>query len=111
MTRSVWKGPFLDPSMYSVLFDAMGLPLSHTGSHTGSHAGETQALLSKGAKPIVCWSRRSSVTPEHINMHLRVHNGKTFIRLLVTEDMVGHKFGEFAMTRKRAIHKKKTKKK
>jgi small subunit ribosomal protein S19 len=103
MTRSVWKGPFLDPSMYNVLFN-QGLALSHTE--------DIQTLApSEGAKSIVCWSRRSSVTPQHINMHLRVHNGKTFIRLLVTEDMVGHKFGEFAMTRKRAVHKKKAKKK
>lgn len=42
---------------------------------------------------------------------MRVHNGKGFIRLVIAEEMIGHKFGEFAMTRKRAIHKKKVKKK
>lgn len=53
------------------------------------------------------WSRRSVILPQIIGKELLVHNGKTFISLKVTEDMVGHKFGEFASTRKKPHHKKK----
>lgn len=53
------------------------------------------------------WSRRSVILPEYIDTHVYIHNGKSFIPLKITEDMVGHKFGEFATTRRKAIHKKK----
>jgi small subunit ribosomal protein S19 len=59
----------------------------------------------KGQKKI--WSRRSTIVPEFISKHVFVHNGKSFVSLRVQEDMVGHKFGEFARTRKKPIHKKK----
>jgi|TARA_B100000003_G_C10889152_1_gene354457 small subunit ribosomal protein S19 len=83
MARSVWKGPFVDASVLQHSFD----------------------------KRINIWSRRSVIIPQFINQQVYIYNGKTFISLLVTEDMVGHKFGEFAITRKRALHKKKVKKK
>ena len=83
MTRSVWKGPFVDASVLQHSFD----------------------------KRINIWSRRSVIIPQFINQQVYIYNGKTFVSLLVTEDMVGHKFGEFAITRKRALHKKKVKKK
>jgi small subunit ribosomal protein S19 len=54
------------------------------------------------------WSRRSVILPLFIDKHLMIHNGKTFLSLKVTQDMVGHKIGEFASTRKKAFHKKKT---
>ena len=53
------------------------------------------------------WSRRSVVLPQFIGTEISIHNGKSFISLKVTEDMVGHKFGEFASTRRKALHKKK----
>jgi len=83
MTRSLWKGPFVDANMF-----------------TG---------LDKTNKRI--WSRRSVIVPQFVNKTVSIHNGKSFISLLITEDMVGHKFGEFAITRKRTLHKKKVKKK
>jgi len=83
MARSVWKGPFVDASVLQYSFD----------------------------KRINIWSRRSVIIPQFINQQVYIYNGKTFVSLLVTEDMVGHKFGEFAITRKRALHKKKVKKK
>ena len=83
MARSVWKGPFVDASVLQQSFD----------------------------KRINIWSRRSVIIPQFINQQVYIYNGKTFVSLLVTEDMVGHKFGEFAITRKRALHKKKVKKK
>ena len=83
MARSVWKGPFVDASILQHSFD----------------------------KRINIWSRRSVIIPQFINQQVYIYNGKTFVSLLVTEDMVGHKFGEFAITRKRALHKKKVKKK
>jgi small subunit ribosomal protein S19 len=56
------------------------------------------------------WSRRSVILPQFVGNHLFIHNGKSFIGLKITEDMIGHKLGEFAITRRKAIHKKKTKK-
>ena len=83
MTRSLWKGPFVDAGVFY-------------------HPFQTVPRI---------WSRRSVILPQFIDEKVFIHNGKTFISLLITEDMVGHKFGEFAMTRKRAVHKKKVKKK
>ncbi len=57
------------------------------------------------------WSRRSVILPSLIGTHLMIHNGKTFISLKVTDQMIGHKIGEFASTRKKAVHKKKINKK
>jgi len=56
------------------------------------------------------WSRRSMIIPQFIGKRVRLHTGKTFLNIHIREEMVGHKFGEFASTRKRAIHKKKIKK-
>ena len=81
MTRSLWKGPFSDISLSNSL-----------GNNT------TQKKI---------WSRRSVILPSFIGIQFLIHNGKTFIPLKVTADMVGHKMGEFATTRRKAIHKKK----
>ena len=67
MARSVWKYPFVDASVLQHSFD----------------------------KRINIWSRRSVIIPQFINQQVYIYNGKTFVSLLVTEDMVGHKFGEF----------------
>ena len=83
MARSVWKGPFVDANMFT--------GLDNTNKRI--------------------WSRRSVIVPQFVNKTVSIHNGKSFISLLITEDMVGHKFGEFAITRKRTLHKKKVKKK
>lgn len=53
----------------------------------------------------VIWSRASMITPEWIGRKVSIHNGKTFISLQVTQDMVGHRWGEFSSTRKRAKHR------
>lgn len=53
------------------------------------------------------WSRRSVILPQFVDSTILIHNGKTFISLKITEDMVGHKFGEFATTRRKPQHKKK----
>ena len=53
----------------------------------------------KDRRPIKTWSRRSTITPEFVGVTLSVHNGKSFINVFVTENMVGHKLGEFAPTR------------
>lgn len=49
------------------------------------------------------WSRRSSILPEFVDSSVRIYNGKTFVRCKITEGRVGHKFGEFALTRKRRL--------
>lgn len=84
MTRSLWKGPFSDIS----------------DSVSNANKNIQQKI----------WSRRSVILPQYIGKQFLIHNGKIFIPLNVTSDMVGHKLGEFATTRKKAIHKKKTKK-
>jgi small subunit ribosomal protein S19 len=56
----------------------------------------------------VIWSRSSMITPEWVGRKVSIHNGKIFISLQVTQDMVGHRWGEFASTRRRAQHRRTT---
>lgn len=58
-----------------------------------------EAVQNKSKKPIKTWSRRSMITPEMIGLTMAVHNGKQHVPVLITEDMIGHKLGEFAPTR------------
>jgi small subunit ribosomal protein S19 len=78
MSRSLKKGPFIDTSLL-----------------------EKIEIMNRGAekKVVKTWSRRSTVVPEMVGHTLAVHNGKKFIPVYVTENMVGHKLGEFAPTR------------
>ena len=78
MARSVWKGHFVDGYM---------LRKAQKAVESGSRA------------PIRTWSRRSTIMPQFVGLTFAVHNGRKFIPVLVSEDMVGHKFGEFAPTR------------
>ncbi len=78
MPRSIKKGPFVD-------------------THLADKVAKAQAEGSK--KPIKTWSRRSTVMPDMIGLTIAVHNGKQHVPILVTENMVGHKLGEFAATR------------
>ena len=78
MARSVWKGPFVD-------------------SYLLKKAEESQKSSRKAA--IKTWSRRSTIVPQFVGLNFAVHNGRKFIPVYVTEEMVGHKFGEFAPTR------------
>nr|WP_256478869.1 30S ribosomal protein S19 [Legionella sp. 27cVA30] len=57
------------------------------------------AVESKSKKPIKTWSRRSTIIPEMIDLTIAVHNGKDHVPVFITDNMVGHKLGEFAMTR------------
>ena len=58
-----------------------------------------KAVQTRDKKPIKTWSRRSTVTPEFVGLNFNVHNGRRFVSIYVTENMVGHKLGEFAPTR------------
>ncbi len=78
MPRSLKKGPFVDQKLL-IKIDA------------ASEAGNK--------KPIKTWSRRSMITPDFVGLNFAVHNGKSFVAVYVTENMVGHKLGEFAPTR------------
>ena len=89
MARSRKKGFFVDPP----LMDKVEL-----------------AQKAGNRKPIKTWSRRSTVTPVFIGLNLEVHNGKTFVPVYVTENMVGHKLGEFAPTRTFKQHTQPSKK-
>jgi len=76
--RSVKKGPFIDDHLMKKVMEAKA---------SGSH------------KVIKTWSRRSTIFPEFVGITVAVHNGKKFLPVYVTENMVGHKFGEFSPTR------------
>jgi len=89
VSRSLKKGPFVDTSLLEKL-------------ETMNRANEK--------KVIKTWSRRSTVVPEMVGHTMAVHNGKKFIPVYVTENMVGHKFGEFAPTRTFKGHTTKTEK-
>ncbi len=78
MPRSVWKGPF---------FDRYLLKKAEVAQTSGRH------------DVIKTWSRRSTVLPQFVGLTFGVHNGKKFVPVYVSENMVGHKFGEFAPTR------------
>jgi small subunit ribosomal protein S19 len=78
MSRSLKKGPFVD---YFIL-----KKISNIG-------------LNKVNKPIKIWSRRSTITPEMVGLTFMVHNGRKFIPVYISETTVGHKFGEFSLTR------------
>ena len=78
MARSIKKGPFID-------------------QHLAKKVNE--AVESKSRKVIKTWSRRSTVLPDFVGLTFAVHNGRKFIPVYVTENMVGHKLGEFAPTR------------
>ena len=80
MPRSLKKGPYVDQK----LLDKIDVAAAST---------------SKNKKPIKTWSRRSMITPDFVGHNFAVHNGKSFVAVYVTENMVGHKLGEFAPTR------------
>jgi small subunit ribosomal protein S19 len=81
MARSVKKGPFVDDHLMKKVIEV------------GKTSGKARP------KVIKTWSRRSTVVPEMVGLSFLVHQGKTFVPVFVTENMVGHKFGEFAPTR------------
>jgi small subunit ribosomal protein S19 len=78
MSRSIKKGFFVDP-------------------HLAKKVEVAQA--NNDRKPIQTWSRRSTITPDFVGLNLNVHNGRSFLPVYVTENMVGHKLGEFSPTR------------
>ncbi|HYD34079.1 MAG TPA: 30S ribosomal protein S19 [Methylophilaceae bacterium] len=78
MARSIKKGPFVD-------------------SHLAKKV-ET-AVAVRDRKPIKTWSRRSTIMPDFIGLTIAVHNGRQHVPVLISENMVGHKLGEFALTR------------
>ena len=78
MPRSVWKGPFVDGYLLKKAEKSL-------------EGGRKQAIKT--------WSRRSTILPQFVGLTFQVHNGNKFVPVLVTEDMVGHKLGEFSPTR------------
>ncbi len=78
MARSLKKGPFVDEKLQKKVFTAQEV---------------------RSSKVIKTWSRRSTIIPEMVGLTLAVHNGKKFVPVFVTENMVGHKLGEFSPTR------------
>ena len=89
MGRSLKKGPFVDPNVY----------------------GKVEKQNDAGTKnPITTWARACTIIPEFVGHTFMVHNGKVHVKVLVTEDMVGHKLGEFSPTRSFRGHGGKSKK-
>jgi small subunit ribosomal protein S19 len=116
MARSLWKGPFVDSYLLkksNKILNRSGPSQSEIpgGKHVSNPGATSQKISGPKASlgPIRVWSRRSFILPEFIDQFFEIHNGKQFISFQVSEDMVGHKFGEFASTRKKTLHKKKIK--
>ena len=86
MPRSIKKGPFIDEHLWKKVVKLMD---------------------SGDRKPVKTWSRRSTIVPEMVGLTFAVHNGKSFVPVFVTEDMVGFKLGEFSPTRTYRSHIKK----
>ena len=78
MSRSVWKGPYVEESLIKKV-------------------EKLKNVTNK--KPIKTWSRKSTIIPDFVGFSFLIHNGRKFIPLTISEDMVGHKLGEFAPTR------------
>ena len=78
MARSVWKGPYFDVTLFKKV---------------------KKSKEESSNSPIKTWSRRSTIIPDFVGVTISVYNGKSFIPVYVTEDMVGHKLGEFSPTR------------
>ena len=78
MGRSLKKGPFVDKKLFEKV---------------------NKQIAAGSREPIKTWARRCTIIPEFVNMTFMVHNGKMFHKVFVTEDMVGHKLGEFSPTR------------
>ncbi|WP_343192103.1 30S ribosomal protein S19 [Buchnera aphidicola (Formosaphis micheliae)] len=78
MPRSLKKGPFIDLSLFKKI---------------------EKAIRTNDKKPLRTWSRRSTIFPSMIGFTIAIHNGRHHIPVFITEDMVGHKLGEFAVTR------------
>ena len=103
MTRSLWKGPFMDHFFIRSL--RKGKNISPTfGSNMGNKSAEKLNSISIFGQSQKVWSRRSVILPQFLDSNFEIYNGKQFIKLRVTEDMIGHKFGEFALTRKKPKH-------
>ena len=83
MSRSVWKGPFVDPSLLKKV---------------------EKQKKEINRKPIKTWSRKSTIIHDFVGSSFLIHNGKKFITITVSEDMVGHKLGEFSPTRQFSGH-------
>ena len=83
MSRSVWKGPFVDPSLIKKVEKLKNQP---------------------NKTPIKTWSRKSTIIPEFVGHSFLIYNGKKFIPIKISEEMVGHKLGEFSPTRQFSGH-------
>ena len=83
MPRSLKKGPFVDLHLLKK---------------------EEKALSTNDKKPIKTWSRRSMITPDMVGLNIAVHNGRQHVPIFIQEDMVGHKLGEFVLTRTFRMH-------
>ena len=83
MSRSVWKGPFVDPSLLKKV---------------------EKLKTQSNPTPIKTWSRKSTIIPEFVGISFLIYNGKKFIPIKISEEMVGHKLGEFSPTRQFSGH-------
>ena len=124
MTRSIYKGPFSEIKIHKTnLLDGRSNQNESTSSREfkkrdlspvqnfkqiGDITG--RPFYGRISGKLRLWSRCSVILPENVGLDCEVHNGKRFVPLKVREEMVGHRFGEFALTRKRPQHKSSKKK-
>ena len=98
MARSLWKGPFVDNSLIRALKKISETNVKQPLGSSGTPAPTLHSQ--KQTRVIKTWSRRSTILPEFVDAVFDVYNGHKFIKVKITEDMIGHKLGEFAPTRK-----------
>ena len=91
MSRPIWKGPFVEKHLLKKLV-------------------KSAVKGKKRNTTIKTWSRSSTIIPQFVGKSVKIYNGRTFMPLNITEEMIGHKFGEFSLTRKRPQHKVKSNK-
>jgi len=97
MSRSLWKGPFIDYHVFKKLRKA-------------ARQQDKGVKKKNRQKSLTLWSRRSVILPQTIGFKVNLYNGRKFVPIVISEEMVGHKLGEFVPTRARLTHKGKTKK-
>ena len=91
MSRPIWKGPFVEEHLLEKLVRS--------------------SLKGKKRKKVIkTWSRSSTIIPQFVGNSVKIYNGRTFTSLNIIDEMIGHKFGEFSLTRKRPQHKVKSNK-
>jgi len=106
--RSIWKGPFVQRKLWN-LRNQIQYEIKQRINPDASNTTNFSDFDETFKRRHKIWARGSMILPQFVGLKFSIHNGKDWIPLTISEDMIGHRFGEFAPTRKPTIHKEKTK--